>query len=173
MDARDDSQPEQLRPGEERVVELREEQLVARKQPQELGEIIVRTETVSEPARLEIDALREEVEVVHEPVGETVAERRDPWEEDGALIVPVYEEQLVVSKRLVLRERLRVRRLRTTERRLFEDTLKRERLVVDDPQNTRMVHEVYPTHDAQSSDEHPDEHVEGNVLIKLVTRALE
>jgi uncharacterized protein (TIGR02271 family) len=154
---------------DERVIELREEQLVAKKQRRGRGEIVVRKFVDNEPARLEVEAQREEVEVVHEPVGETVSERRDPWEEDGHLIVPVYEEQLVVSKRLVLRERLHVRRTRITERRLFEDTVRRERLVVDDPQNTGLVHEIYPT-DHDSAD---DEGADGNFLTRLVTRALE
>jgi uncharacterized protein (TIGR02271 family) len=174
------TQPPELALGEERVIELHEEQLVADKQLRDLGEIIVRTEMDTLPARLEVEAVREEVEVVHEPVGEAVSERGEPWEEDGVLIVPVYEEQLVVSKRLVLRERLRVRRIRTTERQLFEDTVRRERLVVEDPQQTHLVHEVYPREDADSRDtgngpvdDASDEGADGNFLTKLVTKALE
>lgn len=86
--------PIELGPGEERVIELREEQLVANKQLRDLGEIIVRTEVDTAPARLEVDALREEVEVVHEPVGDAVSERHEAWEEDGVLIVPIYESSL-------------------------------------------------------------------------------
>src|SRR5256885_462443 len=109
---------------EERVIELREEQLVANKELRELGEILVRTEVDSVPAQLEVDGLREEVEIDHEPVGQAVSQRDEPWEENGVLVVPVYEEQLVVTKRLVLRERLRVRRISTAERQLFQDTLR-------------------------------------------------
>jgi uncharacterized protein (TIGR02271 family) len=170
------SQAEELGPGEERVIELREEQLVANKQLRDLGEVVVRTEVESVPARLEVDALREEVEVVHEPVGQTVAERDDPWEEDGVLVVPIYEEQVVVSKRLVLRERLRVKRVRTTDRQLFEDTVRRERLVVEDPQHTRLVHEVYPTEDearGPEADATTAEDADGTFLTRLVTKALE
>ncbi|MBV9358449.1 MAG: YsnF/AvaK domain-containing protein, partial [Chloroflexi bacterium] len=127
----------------ERTLELREEQLVAHKELRELGEVEVRTEIEEVPGRLEVDAFREEVYVEHEPVGKAVSERTQPWEEDGALVVPIYEEQLVVSKRLVLRERLRIRRVRTTERQLFQDTLRQEHLVVEDPQGTGLVHEVH------------------------------
>ena len=59
--------------------------------------------------------------------------------------MPVYEEQLVVVKRLMLKERLRIRRVRTSETRLFQDTLRRERLVVDDPRNGGLVHEQFPS----------------------------
>lgn len=157
---------------EERVVELREEQLVAHKELRDLGEVIIRTEIDRVPARLEVDALREEVEVVHEPVGKAVSEREQPREADGALIVPVYEEQLVVTRRLVLRERLHIRRISTTERQLFEDTVQRERLVIEDPQKTGMVHEVYPTDEVPADAAEP-ERTEGGFLTRIVTRALE
>jgi uncharacterized protein (TIGR02271 family) len=175
------SHAEALGPAEERTMELREEQLVANKQLHDLGEVIVRTEVDHVPARLEVDAQREEVEVVHEAVGDTVSERAEPWEEDGVLVVPIYEEQLVVTRRLVLRERLRVRRIRTTERQLFEDTVRRERLVVEDPQHTGLVHEMYPTDDDADSpggahtseDRATADSADGNFLTKLVTKALE
>jgi stress response protein YsnF len=63
------------------------------------------------------------------------------------LIVPVYEEQLVVVKRLVMREHLRIRRIGTTETQLFEDRLPRERLSIEDPAQTGLVREVYPSPD--------------------------
>ena len=61
----------------------------------------------------------------------------------------MYEERLVVVKRLVLRERIHIRRVGTTERQLFEDKLRRERLVVEDPQHTGRVRELYPTTDEE------------------------
>jgi uncharacterized protein (TIGR02271 family) len=160
---------EELGPGEERVIELREEELVARKDRRDLGEIIVRTEIDTAPAQLEVEAQREEVEVIHEPVGQTVSKREEPWQEDGVYVVPVYEEQLVVSKRLVLRERLRVRRVRITERQLFQDTVQRERVIVEDPQQTGLAHETYPNQEAHPPDDPADG---GNSLRKLVSRAL-
>ena len=126
------------------TLDLREEELVAHKEMRELGEVVVRTEVKDVPGRLEVDAYREEVQVEHVPMGQVVTERREPWEEDGALIVPVYEEQLVVVKRLVLREQLRVRRVGVTERQLFEDTLRKETASVDDPERTGLVQEIYP-----------------------------
>ncbi|MBV9582977.1 MAG: DUF2382 domain-containing protein [Chloroflexi bacterium] len=155
------------------ILELHEEELVAHKETHELGEIQVRTEVESVPGRLEVDALREEVVVEHEPVGEVVSERVPAWEEDGVYVVPVYEERLVVSKRLVLRERIRIRRVGSTERQLFEETLRRERVVVDDPQQTGRVREVYPTDSA--ADEKPEEErdTSSGFLTGLVRKALE
>ncbi|MBA2447738.1 MAG: YsnF/AvaK domain-containing protein [Chloroflexi bacterium] len=129
----------------EQTLELREEQLVPHKEMREVGQIQIRTEVEEIPGRLEVEALREEVEVEHVPIGQVVSERVPPWEEDGVLYVPLYEEQLVMVKRLVLREHLKIRRVGTTETRLFEDTLRRDRLVVEDPDNTGLVHERFPT----------------------------
>lgn len=186
--------PTDARAEDEQTLELREEQLIAHKELREVGEVTVRTEIEQLPGRLEVDAYREEVSVEHEPVGQVVSERQEPWEEDGTLVVPVYEEQLVVTKRLVLRERLRVRRVGTTERQLFEDTLRRERLVVEDPQHTGLVHERYPTGELageapsgatprtrDDEDDEPDaqtqedrqERSEGGFFEHLVRKALE
>jgi uncharacterized protein (TIGR02271 family) len=126
------------------TVELREEELVAHKELQEVGQISIRTELEEIPGRLEVDACREEVEVEHVPVDRPVTERVAPWEEDGVLVVPVYEEQLVVVKRLVMREQLRVRRVGVTEKRLCEQPLLRERLIVEDADQTGLIREQYP-----------------------------
>lgn len=174
-------EPTVVREDAEETVELREEQLVAHKQLRELGAIEVSTQVDEVPGRLEVDAYREEVVIEHELVGQVVSERVGPSESDGVLIVPVYEEQLVVTKRLVLRERMYIRRIGTTERQLFQDTLRRERLVVEDPQQTGLVHERYPTDPAsdevqvqsQSDTPHAQEQGEGGFLERLVRKALE
>jgi uncharacterized protein (TIGR02271 family) len=129
----------------EQTLRLREEELVARKRMEEVGRVEIRTEVEEFPGRLEIDRLHEELDIEHVPLGQTVTERRPPWEEDGVLVVPVYEEQLVVTKRLVLKEQLRVRRIQTVERQLVEDVLRRERAVVQDPTGHDLVHERYAT----------------------------
>lgn len=162
------------------TLELREEQLVAHKELRDLGEIEVRTEIDEVPGRLEVEAYREEVLVEHEIVGQVVTEREKPWEEtDGVLVIPIYEEQLVVTKRLVLRERMHVRRIGTTERQLFQDVLRRERLVVDDPQHTGLLHEQYPISAPDSGQKVPElngserAEPESGFLGNLVRKALE
>ena len=126
-------------------LELRQEELVPHKELQELGEVVIRTSVEEVPGRLEIEAYREEIEIQHVPIGQVVADRGEPREEDGVLIIPLYEEQLVVAKRLVLREELHVRRLGLTETRLFEGLLRKENVVVEDPDQTGSVREQFPT----------------------------
>jgi uncharacterized protein (TIGR02271 family) len=46
---------------------------------------------------------------------------------DGSLSVPIFEEELVVTKRLVVRERIILRKRTVTEERVVEADLRRER----------------------------------------------
>ena len=134
-------------PQPDAALELREERLVPHREVREVGEVLVRTVVEEIPGHLEVQSEHDEVVVEHVPVGREVPERVGPRDEDGVVVVPVYEEQLVVARRLVLTEEIRVHRRKTPERRLIEDTLRRERVVIDDPALTGWVHERYPTAD--------------------------
>ena len=133
------------------------------------------------PSRLEVQAYREEVEVEHVPVGQVVKERVPPWEEDNVLVVPVYEEQVVVVKRLLLREHLRIRRVPTTESQLFEDTVRRERVTIEYPENTGLVREQFPTveegsrpsAEARRGEDEAAEREEGGLLERLGRKLIE
>jgi uncharacterized protein (TIGR02271 family) len=127
----------------ERTLELREERLVARREPHQIGEIIVRKEVDEVPAQVEVEALRQEVEIERVPIGREVSERTSPREEDGTLVVPIYEEKLMVVKRLVLKEELRIRRREVARKQRFEERVRKERVVVEDPDKTGAVHEHY------------------------------
>jgi uncharacterized protein (TIGR02271 family) len=161
------------------TIHLHEERLVPHKDLRTVGEVEVRTALEEFPGRLEVAAVREEVEIEHVPIGEAVKERVAPWDDDGVLVVPVYEEQLVVVKRLVMREQLRIRRVETSETRLFEETLRRERVLLDDPQQTGLIHEYYPSAesgaepegDVVATSDEPGSN-EGGFLEHLVRRAL-
>jgi stress response protein YsnF len=85
------------------------------------------------PVRREVDRDVEGVDVQHVPVGEVVSERRKPWREGETIVVPIYEERLVVERQLVLTEQLRIRRVSRTERQEVQGTIRRERAVIDDP----------------------------------------
>ena len=151
-------------------LELREERLVPRKVMQELGEVVIRTEVEEVPGRLEVQAYREEVQVEHVPIGQPVSERQAPWDEEGILVVPIYEEQLVVSKRLILKEHLRIRRTALTEVQLFEDTLRRDRIAIEDPAGTGAVRELSPFDSDASPPSPPAEEAEKPGLVEKVVR---
>jgi uncharacterized protein (TIGR02271 family) len=119
--------------GEGQTIRLREERLVATKRLEQIGRVKVTKVAEEVPGRVEVEALREAVEVEHVPVGDVVAERVPPWEEDGVMVVPVYEERLVVTKQLVLKEQIRLRKTSTSDRQVVEEMLRRERAVIEDP----------------------------------------
>jgi len=125
-----------------RTIDLHAEQLVAERELRDMGEATIRTVFDEQPARLEVDAYHEELEIEHEPVGQVVTERVGPWEENGVLTIPVYEEQLVVVKRLMLREYQKVRRIGVTERQIIADSVWRERVVIEDPSGGSLLHET-------------------------------
>lgn len=129
-------------PPEGRTIPLRQEELVAHREMRHVGDVEIRTEVEEVPGRLEVQAQHEELEVEHVPVGRVVAQREAPHQEADVLVVPVYEEQLVVVKKLVLREELRIRRVPSVETQVFEDTLRRERLIVED--DSGALRERYP-----------------------------
>ncbi|MHB1134365.1 MAG: YsnF/AvaK domain-containing protein [Chloroflexota bacterium] len=131
-----------LQAGETRTLEVREEQLVPHKTLREVGDVRIRKEVEQVTGRIEVDALREEVEVERMAVGEVVEEQKGPWQEGDTLVVPVYEERLVLEKRLVLKEQLRVRRRQATERHVLEEPVRREHVVIDDTTGKNVVRET-------------------------------
>ena len=93
----------------EEVIPLVEEVLRLGKRSVETGRVRVSltTETVEETLRETLHSQRAEVERV--PVGREVSEVPATRQEGDVMIVPVVEEVLVVVKRLVLREEIRLR----------------------------------------------------------------
>ena len=161
------------------TLQLQEERLVAHKELEEKGRVRIRKEVEEVPRRLEVDAYYEDVDVEHVPIGRIVKEQEAPREEDGVYIVPVYEEQLVVVKRLLLKEEIHIRRRGAKETRLFEDTVRRERIVVEDPDRTKRVREHYatdrPEGEVAAGDVPPDEveREEPGLLEKLGRKVLQ
>jgi uncharacterized protein (TIGR02271 family) len=99
------------------VVPLAEEHLAIARRLVETGRVRVHLSTATEDALVQ-EALRgERLEVERIALGHEVATAPAVREEeDGAvLVVPVLEEILVVERRLVLKEELRIRRIATTE----------------------------------------------------------
>jgi uncharacterized protein (TIGR02271 family) len=83
-----------------------------------------RDQVVTEPL------MRERIEVEHAPVGRFV-ESVPPVREDGDVtIIPVMEEVVVVERRLFLKEEVRVRRVRTTQRHTETVHLREQEAVV-------------------------------------------
>jgi uncharacterized protein (TIGR02271 family) len=96
-------------------IELAEEQAEITKREVERGRVVVRTRVETRDEIAEIELQQEEVTVDRVPLGVPVEVAPTMREEDGVLIVPVLEEQLVLTTRLILKEEIRITRRSRTE----------------------------------------------------------
>lgn len=114
----------------EAVVELREEELAARKQQVEAGRVSLGTDVVEQERTLEVPVTREEVTVERHPV-----DRRPSNEPIGASVesvrVPVREEQVSVDKQPVVYEEVNVGKRVVQEDQRVSDTVRKEVVDVD------------------------------------------
>ena len=78
-------------------IELVEEQLEIGKREVERGRVVVRTRVEERDEVAEIELQQEDVSVERVPRGVPVETQPAAREEDGVLIIPVVEEQLVVT----------------------------------------------------------------------------
>ena len=115
------------------------------------GESLVRHEEDLEVGTRPVDAgevhVRKEVETEH--VEEVVPRRREHFDDvehvaanegdsgevetlpDGSVSIPILEEELVITKRTVVRERVIVRKRTETEHRRVDAELRKERVEID------------------------------------------
>ena len=97
------------------VVALAQERLEISKREVERGRVVIRTRVEERDEIAELELLQDEVTVARVPRGVPVETKPAMREEDGVLIVPVVEEQVVVTTRLILKEEIRITRRSHTE----------------------------------------------------------
>ena len=103
--------------------------------------VSVRTVTAEEQVVLRDQVTHEQVEVTRVSVNREVAEAPAVRTEGDLTIVPVFEERLVVEKRLFLVEELHLRRTVTTRPVEIPTTVRRTRVEIDREQlNQQETH---------------------------------
>ena len=116
---------------EDASVVRREEELVLGTTVEDEGAVVARKHVETERAE---EVVPRDVEYV-EDVERVAAEEEDSGQvetlPDGSVSIPVFEEELVVTKRLRVRERVIVRKRTETERRRVEAELRKERVEVE------------------------------------------
>ena len=113
------------------TIPLVAEELSVRAREVEVGRVRVHTEIDERIALARADLRNVDVNVERVPVGRVVDAVPAIREEGDTLIIPIVDEELVVTKRLILREEVHV--VRRTTIRPFEEavTLRSTRAVVD------------------------------------------
>ncbi len=79
---------------------------------------------------VEADLSREHVIVEHVPIGRVVDAVPEVRQEGDITILPIVEEVVVVERRLVLKEEVHIRRVRTTQRHVETVTLREQQAAV-------------------------------------------
>lgn len=114
----------------EEAVPLYEETLSVGKRTVETGRLRITTVVREREETVEQDLASEAVEVLRVPVGRPVEAVPEPRYEGDVLIIPILEEELVVTKRLVLKEELHIRKQATRRTERVTETLRSEDAVV-------------------------------------------
>jgi uncharacterized protein (TIGR02271 family) len=91
-------------------VTLAEERIEISKREIERGSVLIRTHVAERDEIAAVELQHQDVDVERVPVGREVEGMPAVREEDGVLIVPIVDEELVVGTRLILREELRISR---------------------------------------------------------------
>lgn len=119
------------------IVPVIQEELAVERRQVETGRVRITKKVNEQPQVVDEPLITEEVEVERVPVNRPVDAPPAARYEGDTLIIPVVEEVLVVEKRLVLREELHVRKVRTETRQPQQVTLRKEEVFIDrlDPKN--------------------------------------
>jgi len=115
----------------ERVVPVIEEELVTGTRPVKTGSVRVRKNVERVRKIIDMPVVQDVVKVSRIPVNRRVAGMPAIREEGDTLIIPVVEEELVVKRRLVLREEIHIVRRRVDDHVTKTVTLGREHATIE------------------------------------------
>ena len=114
-------------------VQRTEEELAAGTREREAGEVRVKKNVRTDRESVAVPTRHEEVSVERVPLSGEASEAEIG---DDEVLVPVTEEEVVVSKRPVVKEEVRIRKDVVEDTEVVEEDVRREEIDVDD-QTTR------------------------------------
>ena len=114
----------------ETIIPLAAEEATVAKQVVETGRVQVARLTREREQLIDEMLARETAEISRVRVGQPVEAMPAVREEDDVVIIPIVEEVLVVERRLFLKEEVRIRRVRTTQKHQESVTLRYQEAVV-------------------------------------------
>ncbi|MBQ0821198.1 YsnF/AvaK domain-containing protein [Microvirga sp. HBU67558] len=126
----------------EEIIPLVEETATIDKRQVVIGHVRVRTVTGTVEELAHASVQREDVEVTRVPIDRVVETAPEIRTAGDVTIVPVLEEVLVVTKQLVLKEELHIRRRIETEAVEVPVTLRKQRAIVErEPSDGTTINE--------------------------------
>jgi stress response protein YsnF len=112
--------------GREAVIPVVEEKISVSKRERETGRVVVHVTPHLRDETIDVALAEEHVEIERVPRNEFVSGPVAVRQEGDVTVVPVLEEVLVVEKRLMLREEIRLTRRREVRRHVEQVTLRTE-----------------------------------------------
>lgn len=131
MDGDQQARARDLAGNEEVTIPVIREEAVVRTRPIERGGVRVHKTVNEHEEVVEQPTLNEEVDVERVPIGRVIDIAPGVREEGDTLIIPVLEEMLVVEKRLVLKEEIRITKRRSTENEQARVVLREEQVQIE------------------------------------------
>ncbi len=116
-------------------VQRSEEELVAGTREREAGSMRIRKRVRTDRERLEVPVRREEVRIERVPVSSEATTGAEIGEEE--VVVPVTETEVVVSKRPVVKEEIRIHKDVVEGTEVVEEDVRREEIEVEDDTDRR------------------------------------
>ena len=132
IEQRETAETMQVASGQEVVIPVIREELNVATREVERGGVRVHKRVVEREEVVEQPTFREEVTVERVTLGRPIDREVGPWQEGDTLIIPVLEEMLVVEKRLVVREEIRVTRRRIQETEQARVVLREEQVDIEE-----------------------------------------
>lgn len=126
---------ETIESGGTATLSLVEEQLHAATRDVRTGQVVVRKQVETVPYETTINVEHDEVDVVRVPMDRDLEEVPEVRYDGDTVIVPVFQEVLVIEKRLRLVEEVRVTKRRVAEKQAIQEELRREVLNVVEEDN--------------------------------------
>jgi uncharacterized protein (TIGR02271 family) len=123
------------------VVPLVEEQLLVNKEWVEAGAAQIRKQVETTRQTIPVELAHEEVHVERVAVNRELpgGEAPAPRQEGDTLVIPVVEEEVVVMKRLILREEVRVTKRRVSRQEEVSDVVRREHINIEGIGNVQSI----------------------------------
>jgi uncharacterized protein (TIGR02271 family) len=146
------------------TVPIIEEKLDVGKRTVELGSLEIRktVEQVQEARRLPLSF--DQLDVQHVEVNRPLDAPLEPRYEGDVLIIPVMEEVLVIEKRLMLKEEVRISKRQVVRVQQIDETLRREHVELVPPNNDLVtINDATGTNMAGSSQANIDEILDGDM----------
>ncbi len=118
-------------------IQRTEEELAAGTREREAGEVRVQKNVRTDRESIEVPTRHEEVSVERVPLSGEAATEAEIGEDE--VVVPVTEEEVVVSKRPVVKEEVRIKKDVVEDTEVVEEDVRREEIDVEDDTERRGI----------------------------------